>query len=120
MNGSHRVESLSAVETLRVVTSKRFRIQLFHHAEAAEFPLITVPIALMITIFGRELAIRKRIDNFHASHNLNGKGQAAPPACQRLTLIFEVKARRRRVIYKRPCPRVVAPFAEKIWFGTTG
>src|SRR5438034_8329176 len=120
MDRIHGIERLFAVKTRRVVNGKRFCIELFHHAEAAELALLTVPVAVMVTIFRSELAIRKRIDNFHASHDLNGKGQAARPARRGLTLIFKVKARGRRVLYKRPGARVVVSFVEKIWLGTTG
>ena len=74
MDSIYGVERLFAVKTWRVVGSERFRVQLFDHAEAAELALVTVPVALMITIFSCELAIRQRIDDSHASHNLNGEG----------------------------------------------
>ena len=46
------------------VLFKRLGIELLHHPEAAELALGPVPVAVMISVFGGELALGKIVDDF--------------------------------------------------------
>src|SRR5262245_2670003 len=53
-----REQRVDAVETGFVVFLERFRIQLLDHAETAELPLRAIPVAVVVAILGRQLAVR--------------------------------------------------------------
>ena len=59
----------------RVIVGEGLGVELLHHAEAAELALRPVPVAVVIAVLGRELALGDLVDHLDARHHLHGKGQ---------------------------------------------
>ena len=89
----HRLEALQAMQALRVVAGEGFAIELLDHAEAAEFALVAVPVALVVAIFGGELAAGEFVDHLDAGDDLHRKWKPAGPARRGPALVLDIEAR---------------------------
>src|SRR5215813_2175394 len=74
------VETLCAMQPRGVVSVEGFRVELLHHAETAELAFVAVPIALMVMVFGGELAVGDFVDDLDPGHDLDRKRQPRRPA----------------------------------------
>ena len=88
---------LRAVRPAVVVLLEPFSVELFHHCETTKFALGPVPVALMITVFARQFAPGKMIDDLYARYNMNRKRKGRLPSAVRPFLVFEIVMRGCRV-----------------------
>ena len=89
---------LCAMQPAAVVLVERLGVELLDHPEAAKLALGPVPVAVVIAVFGGELALGKMVDDFDARDDLDGKRQRRLPASRRTLLILQIEARRGRVL----------------------
>src|SRR5712692_11307140 len=76
---------------------KDLGIPLIYSPKAAKLALRSIPVAVVITIFGGELAAGDRIDCLDARHHLHREGQRRCPACLWPFLVLQVETGRRGI-----------------------
>src|SRR6266446_5298130 len=97
-----------------VIAIKSFRVELLHHSETAELAFVAVPIALVVSIFGRELAAGDLVDHLDPGNDLDRKGQPRLPAGLWLLFVFQIETSRGGVLYQCAGAGVVVPFLEQV------
>src|SRR6266568_3255423 len=95
---------------------KNFGIPLIHPPEPAELPLCSIPVAVMIAIFGCQLATRDRINHLDSCHHLHREGQRRFPAGCETFLVLQVEMGGRSISYTCKCSCGIVHLIEHIWF----
>jgi hypothetical protein len=111
---------LRAIQPFGVIAVERFSVKLLHHAEAPEFVFVAVPIALVIAVFGRELAAGDLVDHLHSGDDLDRERQLRSPAGLRQSFICEIETGRRHVFDQGAGAGVVVPLIKQIGLQPAG
>src|SRR5437764_8895966 len=98
---------------------KHFGIPLIHAPETAKLPFCPVPVAMVVAIFGGELAARDGIDHFDACHHLYWKWQCCFPAGCETFLVLQVEAGGGSITDTSYSTHVVVHLVQHIGLGTT-
>jgi hypothetical protein len=114
MDRFYLVKTLRAMQSFRVIAIEAFRVELLHHAETTEFAFVAIPIALVIAVFGGELAAGNLVDHLHTGHDLDRKRQPRAPARLRQGFISEIETSGRRVFDQGTGAGMVVPLVEQI------
>src|SRR2546427_418861 len=99
---------------------KYFGIPLVHPPETSKLPLCSIPVAMMIAIFGCQLAARDSVYDLNTSHHLHREGQRSFPASCETFLVFQVEAGGRSISYTSYITHVVVHLAQHVRLDTSG
>src|SRR5215470_8934093 len=92
------IEFLRTMQSLGLVPVEGFGIALLDHAKSAKLALVAIPIALVVTVFGGQLASRDRVYHLDPGDDLDRKWQPRLPASLRLRFVRHIKAGRGAVL----------------------
>ena len=76
------------MESFGIEVLKDFGITLIHPTKAAELAFGSIPIAVVVAVFSRELPLGNLIDDLYLSDHLHGERQWCLPATGRMFLVL--------------------------------
>src|SRR5205809_913480 len=98
---------------------KYFGIPLVHPPKTTKLSLCSIPVAMMIAIFGGQLAAGDRINHLDAGHHLHREGQVSFPAGCEAFLVLEVEVGGRSISYTSDRTHVVVHLAQHVRLDTS-
>ena len=94
-----------------MIVGEGLGVELLDHAEAAELALRPVPVAVVVAVLGRQLAVGDLVDHLDARDHLHREGQRRPPA----RLAARISPPGRTGSRRRTETLVTAPMWLSIW-----